>query len=196
VRLLFDEQLSEELVTALEDLFPDSLHVRLLGKGGAADPIIWQLAREHGCVLVTKDDGQNSSGRALHAMSESVSVDESARAYEKGRSLLESGDLPGAIVQFELSIAVRPHFKSLELLGEAFLRSGQPVRAIVPLAAATTLDVQVRAPSLLAEALLAVGDSLRAHEVAKLALQRDGNNKKARSVFDATEEEYQAWASS
>jgi hypothetical protein len=39
VRLLFDEQLSEELVTALHDLFPDSLHVRLLGKGGAADPI-------------------------------------------------------------------------------------------------------------------------------------------------------------
>jgi predicted nuclease of predicted toxin-antitoxin system len=56
VRLLFDEQLSEELVTALRDLYPDSLHVRLLGKGGAADPIIWQLARSHGCVLVTKDE--------------------------------------------------------------------------------------------------------------------------------------------
>jgi uncharacterized protein (DUF433 family)/predicted nuclease of predicted toxin-antitoxin system len=34
----------------------DSLHVRLLGKGGAADHIIWELAREHGCVLVTKDE--------------------------------------------------------------------------------------------------------------------------------------------
>lgn len=56
MRLLFDEQLSEELVTAVHDLFPDSLHVRLLGKGGAADPIIWQLAREQGCVLVTKDE--------------------------------------------------------------------------------------------------------------------------------------------
>ena len=56
MRLLFDEQLSEELVTALHDLFPDSLHVRLLGKGGAADSIIWQLAREYGCVLVTKDE--------------------------------------------------------------------------------------------------------------------------------------------
>lgn len=56
MRLLFDEQLSEELVTALRDLFPDSLHVRLLGKGGAGDPVIWQLAREYGCVLVTKDE--------------------------------------------------------------------------------------------------------------------------------------------
>ena len=56
MRLLFDEQLSEELVTALRDLFPESLHVRLLGKGGAADSVVWQLAVEHGCVLVTKDE--------------------------------------------------------------------------------------------------------------------------------------------
>jgi predicted nuclease of predicted toxin-antitoxin system len=56
VRLLFDEQLSEELVTALRDLFPDSLHARVLGQSGAADPSIWELAREHGCVLVTKDE--------------------------------------------------------------------------------------------------------------------------------------------
>ena len=56
MRLLFDEQLSEELVPALRDLFPDSLHVRTLGRSGAADPNVWELAREHGCVLVTKDE--------------------------------------------------------------------------------------------------------------------------------------------
>ena len=56
MRLLFDEQLSEELVTALQDLFPESLHVRLLGQGGAADPVVWRLAVEHGCILVTKDE--------------------------------------------------------------------------------------------------------------------------------------------
>ena len=56
MRLLFDEQLSEELVTALQDLFPESLHVRLLDHGGAADTVVWQLAVEHGCVLVTKDE--------------------------------------------------------------------------------------------------------------------------------------------
>jgi predicted nuclease of predicted toxin-antitoxin system len=56
VRLLFDEQLSEELVSLLADLFPDSLHVRILGAGGAADPVIWQLARDHDCLLVTKDE--------------------------------------------------------------------------------------------------------------------------------------------
>jgi len=54
--LLFDEQLSEELVSLLADLFPDSLHVRFLGAGGAADLVVWQLARDHGCLLVTKDE--------------------------------------------------------------------------------------------------------------------------------------------
>ena len=56
MRLLFDEQLSEELVVLMADLFPDSLHVRLIGAGGAADTTVWQLARDHGCMLVTKDE--------------------------------------------------------------------------------------------------------------------------------------------
>jgi predicted nuclease of predicted toxin-antitoxin system len=55
VRLLFDEQLSE-LVRLLADVFPDCLHVRLLGVSGAADPAVWQLALEHDCLLVTKDE--------------------------------------------------------------------------------------------------------------------------------------------
>jgi predicted nuclease of predicted toxin-antitoxin system len=56
VRLLFDEQLSEELVQMLGDVFPNSLHIRLIDAGGAADSTVWQLAREHECVLVTKDE--------------------------------------------------------------------------------------------------------------------------------------------
>lgn len=54
-QLLFDEPLSEQLCDSLEDLFPGSLHVRLLGQGGAADPTVWELAREHGCMIVSKD---------------------------------------------------------------------------------------------------------------------------------------------
>lgn len=56
MRLLFDEQLSEALVQQLADVFPGALHVRLLGRGGAPDPDVWEMAREHGCVLVTKDE--------------------------------------------------------------------------------------------------------------------------------------------
>ena len=56
MRLLFDEQLSEELVRTLEDLFPGSLHIRLLGAGGSPDQNVWRLARAHDCLLVTKDE--------------------------------------------------------------------------------------------------------------------------------------------
>ena len=56
MRLLFDEQLSEALVSALADVFPGSLHVRALGKGGASDRDVWDLARTHGCLLVTRDE--------------------------------------------------------------------------------------------------------------------------------------------
>lgn len=56
VRLFFDEPLSEELCEALADIFPNSLHIRLLGHGGAADATVWDLARMHGCLLVSKDE--------------------------------------------------------------------------------------------------------------------------------------------
>ena len=56
MRLLFDEQLAESLCQLLSDGFPESLHIRLLGRGGASDEEIWQFALEHRCVLVTKDE--------------------------------------------------------------------------------------------------------------------------------------------
>jgi tetratricopeptide (TPR) repeat protein len=119
--------------------------------------------------------------------------DDARQSYELGRRALESGDLAAAIAHLEASVSAFPHFKALELLGEAWLKKGEPQRAVVPLAAATTLNAQVRAPSLLAEALLARGDALEAHRIAQLALQRDPNNRKARAVLDATAEAYEAW---
>ena len=56
MRLLFDEQLAEELCELLRDAFPESRHVRLLAGGGASDDRVWQLALTHQCVLVTKDE--------------------------------------------------------------------------------------------------------------------------------------------
>jgi len=124
-----------------------------------------------------------------------VSLDDNPAhdAYKRGRALLESGDVEGGIAALEASVAVFPHFKALELLGEALLNEGYAVRAVVPLAAATTLNSQVRAPSLLAEALLQIGQALDAHRAARLALERDSTNRKARAVYDATLEAYQRW---
>lgn len=55
MKLLFDENLSPRLVHALDDLFPDSAHVDRLGMGGEPDPMIWEYAKRHGYVLVSKD---------------------------------------------------------------------------------------------------------------------------------------------
>jgi predicted nuclease of predicted toxin-antitoxin system len=55
VRLLFDEQLSARLCSLLVE-YPGSLHVRLIGLGGASDEAVWSAAAERGCVLVTKDE--------------------------------------------------------------------------------------------------------------------------------------------
>lgn len=55
MRLLFDEHVSEALVGLLADVFPASLHVRKMGVGGGTDREIWQLARDNGCTIVTKD---------------------------------------------------------------------------------------------------------------------------------------------
>jgi len=55
VKLLFDENLSFRLVSALSDLYPDSAHVRDFGLLGAPDKAIWAVAAEYGFMLVSKD---------------------------------------------------------------------------------------------------------------------------------------------
>lgn len=55
MKLLFDENLSFRLVTALADVYPGSVHVRDVGLLGAEDPEIWAYAAEHGFLLTSKD---------------------------------------------------------------------------------------------------------------------------------------------
>jgi tetratricopeptide (TPR) repeat protein len=120
-------------------------------------------------------------------------ADDGRVAYEGARAKLEGGDPEGAVVDLERAAEAYPHFKTLELLGEAWLSLGKPERAVVPLAAATTLNPQAKAPSLLAEALVAIGDEILAHRVALVALERDPRNKRAQSVKEATQVAYDNW---
>jgi predicted nuclease of predicted toxin-antitoxin system len=55
VRVLFDENLSPELVRLLADLFPQSVHVRDVGLKSADDPLVWQYAEENRLIIVSKD---------------------------------------------------------------------------------------------------------------------------------------------
>ena len=55
MKLLFDHNLSPKLIRKLDDMFPDSAHVSYLGLDMAADKEIWEYARDHDYVIVTKD---------------------------------------------------------------------------------------------------------------------------------------------
>ena len=55
MKLLFDHNLSFRLVASLADLYPASVHVRMLNLQCATDEAVWQYARQHGFVIVSKD---------------------------------------------------------------------------------------------------------------------------------------------
>lgn len=55
MRLLFDQNLSRHLVRLLDAAFPSSRHVVDIGLDTATDREIWDYAREHGFVIVSKD---------------------------------------------------------------------------------------------------------------------------------------------
>jgi predicted nuclease of predicted toxin-antitoxin system len=55
VKLLIDENLSHKLVRALEDLYPDSEHVRDMGLKAADDHLIWEQAKNKDLIIVSKD---------------------------------------------------------------------------------------------------------------------------------------------
>lgn len=53
--LLFDQNLSPLLVDHLADLHAGSAHVSTLGLGTALDRTVWEYARQHDYIIVTKD---------------------------------------------------------------------------------------------------------------------------------------------
>lgn len=55
MKLLFDQNISARLMTDLADLYPESKHVRNIGMASADDVEIWEYAREHCAVIVSKD---------------------------------------------------------------------------------------------------------------------------------------------
>jgi predicted nuclease of predicted toxin-antitoxin system len=55
VKLLFDQNLSHRLVTALRQEYPGSQHVRDVGLREADDTAVWEYAAQHGLTVVTKD---------------------------------------------------------------------------------------------------------------------------------------------
>lgn len=55
MKLLLDENLSDRIVPRILDLFPGSVHVKDLGLIRTDDTLIWDLAREQGFTIASKD---------------------------------------------------------------------------------------------------------------------------------------------
>ncbi len=55
MKLLLDQNLSPKLAAQLEDIFPDSTHVSLVGLDKEDDPSIWDYAEQHDFTTVSKD---------------------------------------------------------------------------------------------------------------------------------------------
>ena len=55
MKLLFDQNLSPRLPNQLEDIFPGSVHVREVGLIKVTDTLIWEYARQHELILISKD---------------------------------------------------------------------------------------------------------------------------------------------
>lgn len=55
MKLLFDQNLSHRLATALDDLFPGSTQVRLQALDRANDGVVWRYAADNGFAIVTLD---------------------------------------------------------------------------------------------------------------------------------------------
>jgi predicted nuclease of predicted toxin-antitoxin system len=55
LKLLVDENLPLRLIADLDDLFPESIHVRSAGLGGVADTLIWEHAKQRDLTVLTKD---------------------------------------------------------------------------------------------------------------------------------------------
>ena len=55
MKLIFDQNLSPSLPRLLADLYPGSMHVREAGLSEADDASIWNYAKAHVFVIVSKD---------------------------------------------------------------------------------------------------------------------------------------------
>jgi len=55
MKLLFDQNLSHKLPVRLDDLFPQSAHVRPAGLDRADDSQVWEYAKAHDYCIVTQD---------------------------------------------------------------------------------------------------------------------------------------------
>ncbi len=110
--------------------------------------------------------------------------------YQSGRAEMRAGNYIRAIESFENSVRTGPHFKTLELLGECYLKTGRPLMAVVPLAAAIGLGRNAfRAMYLLAKAYSDLGRRRDALKFLDMAIEVHSDFKSAQELRDLLRED-------
>ncbi|MCI0355763.1 MAG: tetratricopeptide repeat protein [Acidobacteria bacterium] len=111
--------------------------------------------------------------------------DESYELYKRARDAMEGGRLLQAIELFAQSIALFPHPKALELIGECLLHEKETTKALLYLGAAVGLGTkQARARFLLARCVLELGYTADAKKHLKEALRLQPGYRSARELRD------------
>jgi len=59
MKLLFDENISFKLCKRLEDIYPDSTHVKFVNLENKDDSEIWLFAKKENYIIVTQDSDFN-----------------------------------------------------------------------------------------------------------------------------------------
>lgn len=117
-------------------------------------------------------------------------IEASYDLYRNARAAMEANRFDDAIDLFTQSIALKPHFKSLELLGECLLHVNRSKQAIVYLAAAAGLGNNAfRARYLLAKALTNVRETQKAINKLEEALAINKEYKAARDLLAALQKD-------
>ena len=60
MKFLVDHNLSPQLWSTLQDLWPEMIHVRDLGLHTADDTVVWDHAAKHGLTIMSKDGDFNN----------------------------------------------------------------------------------------------------------------------------------------
>lgn len=56
MKLLLDENISRRIVPLLQECYPNTTHIVLIGLEGASDKEVWQYAKDHDYIIVSKDE--------------------------------------------------------------------------------------------------------------------------------------------
>jgi len=105
-------------------------------------------------------------------------------AYKLARQALVAGDLKSAERLFTESLGLDEHFKTLELLGECFLRQNRVAEAITALRRAVFLGREAKAPLLLAQAYLTQNSFEEARQFLNESLARNPAYRPAQRMLD------------